>query len=368
MADTADASTTSIITTGQKLAAEVLGTFVLVFFGCGAALMSGGDYVATGLTFGLTVLVMAYAVGRISGAHFNPAVTVGAAIGGRLAWSQVPVYVGAQLAGGVGAGGVLWILMHGFDGFESDGHFAQNSFGDQGSGFAWWAAFLLEMLLTAVFILVILAVTDERNEHPAMAPLAIGLALAMIHFASIGATGTSVNPARSIGVGLFAGGDAIIQLWLFILAPLIGGAAAGVLYPLVFGRANDPVPGSGLSFARPAPAAVPGYGAPDQYQQQWNQQDPAVPAAAAQTYATQAPAEPIIQDGWMWDAAAQQWVPAPQPAAPAPPVAQPDPAAPQQGWGTDQQATQQWQPPAQQQWPGTDPGDGSTQIRPPEGQ
>jgi aquaporin Z len=355
MTDSTDASagatptpTTTPPTTVQKLAAEVLGTFVLVFFGCGAALMSGADVVATGLTFGLTVLVMVYAVGRVSGGHFNPAVTIGAAIGGRLAWAQTPLYFGAQLAGGIGAGAVLWVLMHGFDGFSSDGSFAQNSFGDHGSGYAWWAAFLLELLMTAIFILVILAVTDERNEHPALAPLAIGLALAMIHFASIPATGTSVNPARSIGVGLFAGGDAIIQLWLFIVAPAIGGAVGGLLYPLLFGRGSEPVVGSGLHFARPAAAAVPGYGAPDQYQQQWNQQDPAVQAAAA--YAQTA--QPIIQDGWMWDAAAQQWVPAPQQFQPP--------------------ATQQFQPPAQQQWPAADPNapdpNGPTQVRPPEGQ
>ena len=122
-------------------------------------------------------------------------------------------------------------------------------------------------------MLVILAVTDARFEHPALAPLAIGLTLAAIHFVAIPATGTSVNPARSIGPGLFAGGDAIIQLWLFILAPLIGGALGGFLYPLLFGHGTDPVAGSGLNFARPAPAAVPGYGAPDQYQQEWNQQD-----------------------------------------------------------------------------------------------
>jgi len=260
-------------TTLSKLASEVLGTFVLVFFGCGAALMSGGDYVATGLTFGLTVVVMAYAVGRISGGHFNPAVTIGAAVGGRLPWREVGFYIGSQLAGGVLAGLSLWILMHGFEGFDSttDG-LAQNGFGDAGSGYAWWAAFLLEALLTAVFLLVILAVTDSRNEHPVMAPLAIGLALAMIHFASIGATGTSVNPARSIGVGLFAGTDSIVQLWLFILAPLVGAAAAGLLYPVLFGG-DEPVPGSGLRFPRAQPGAVPGYGAPDQYQQQWNQPD-----------------------------------------------------------------------------------------------
>jgi aquaporin Z len=196
-------------------------------------------------------------------------------MGGRLPWREVGLYVGAQLAGAVGAGLALWVLMHGFEGFSSTDGFAQNSFGDDGTGYAWWAAFLLETLLTLVFLMIILAVTDSRNEHPVMAPLAIGLALAMIHFASMGATGTSVNPARSIGVGLFAGGDAIIQLWLFILAPLLGGAAAGLLYPALFGG-DEPVPGSGLRFGRPGAAGyagVPGYGAPDQYQQQWNQPD-----------------------------------------------------------------------------------------------
>ena len=167
---------------------------------------------------------MAYAVGRISGGHFNPAVTVGAALGGRLPWSQTDIYIGTQLVAAISAGLSLFILLHGFEGYSSteDG-IGQNSFGDAGSGYAWWAAFLLEALLTLIFVLVILAVTDIRQEHPALAPLAIGLSLTMIHYASINATGTSVNPARSIGVGLFAGTDAIIQLWLFILAPTIGG-------------------------------------------------------------------------------------------------------------------------------------------------
>jgi aquaporin Z len=262
-------------TTVQQITAEALGTFVLVFFGVGAALMGGGNYVATGMAFGLAVLVMVYAVGRVSGGHFNPAVSVGAAVGGRIAWRQVPVYVGAQVGGAFAAGLCLFLLMHGFEGFEAEGNMGQNSFGDAGSGYAWWAAFLLELLLTAIFLFVILAVTDVRNEHPALAPLAIGLALTMIHFASMSATGTSVNPARSIGVGLFAGPDAIIQLWLFILAPLLGGAVAGVTYPLLLGRGSDDVPGSGLRFRRAgaAPGAVPGYGAPDQLQEQWNPED-----------------------------------------------------------------------------------------------
>src|SRR5687767_11400094 len=129
-------------TSVQQMSAEVLGTFVLVFFGVGTALMSGGDYVATALAFGLTVLVIAYAVGRVSGAHFNPAITLGAAIGGRIAWRQVPVYVGAQLLGALAAGLCLFVLMHGFPGFDATGNMGQNSFGDAGSGYAWWAAFL----------------------------------------------------------------------------------------------------------------------------------------------------------------------------------------------------------------------------------
>lgn len=269
-------------TTSQTFSAELVGTFVLVFFGVGTAVMSEGDYVATGLAFGLAVFVMASAVGRISGGHFNPAVSVGAAVGGRLAWGRLPLYVGAQLLGALVAGGLLFTLMHGFEGFSAEGNLGQNSFGDEGSGYAWWAALILELVLTLVFVWVILAVTDTRNEHPALAPLTIGLALTMVHFASMAATGTSVNPARSIGVGLFAGGDAVLQLWLFILAPTLGAALAGVSYALLFGEGAGPVPGSGLRFGR-APAAVPGYGAPDQYQQQWHQPgDPAQEALAAE--------------------------------------------------------------------------------------
>ena len=231
MTDTATAVETNTPTAVHKIAGEVLGTFVLVFFGCGAALISGGDYVATALAFGLTVVVMAYAVGRISGGHFNPAVTVGAALGGRLPWSATPVYVGAQLLGALLAGASLFVLLHGFPGYTAEGNIGANSYGDQGSGYAWWAAFLLEMLMTAVFIWVILGVTDARNEFQAfMGPLAIGLALAMIHLASIPVTNTSVNPARSTGPALFVGGWAITQLWLFWLAPLIGGALGGVIY------------------------------------------------------------------------------------------------------------------------------------------
>ena len=269
----------------QKIGAEALGTFVLVFFGCGSIVFSaqeGGLTTITtvGLAFGLSVVVMVYAVGRISGGHFNPAVSVGAGMAGRIAWRDAGVYIAAQVAGAILAGLALFTLLQGFDGFDATGNMGQNFFGDQNPSepYAAWAAFLLETLLTALFLFVILAVTDSRNQHPALAPLAIGLTLAAIHFVAIPATGTSVNPARSIGPALFAGGDAIVQLWLFILAPLLGGAIAGLVYPLVFGEDTERVPGSGLRFGRPAPAAVPGYGAPDQYQQQWNQQDPEVQA------------------------------------------------------------------------------------------
>src|SRR4249919_422829 len=187
MTDTAVAPTeTAAPTAAQKFSAEVLGTFVLVFFGVGAALATGTDVLTTGLAFGLTVVVMAYSLGRVTGGHFNPAVTVGAAVGGRLAWSHVPLYVVAQLLGAIAGAAVLWSVYQGIPGFSSEGSFGQNSFGDLSTyGLAWWAAFLVEAVTTMVFLMAILAVTDERNQHPALAPLAIGLTLAMIHFATI---------------------------------------------------------------------------------------------------------------------------------------------------------------------------------------
>jgi aquaporin Z len=338
MADTTVAVTAP--TTAQTFSAEVIGTFVLVFFGVGTALSTGADVITTGLAFGLTVLVMAYSVGRVSGGHFNPAVTVGAAVSGRLAWSQTPLYFGAQLLGAIGGAFVLWGIYQGIPGFSSEGGFGQNSFGDLSTyGLAWWAAMLVEIVTTLVFLMVILAVTDERNEHPALAPLAIGLSLAMIHFTTIPLTGTSVNPARSIGPALFAGGDAIAQQWLFIVAPLLGGTLAGLLYPPLLGRHSEPVAGSGLRFGRrAAPGAVPGYGAPDAYQQQWNQQYGAPQPG-------QQPGQPP----------AQQW-------PPQPPHWQQQPQYP------TGQPPQQPQPPQgqpwEQHWPGNDE-DGQTQVRPP---
>jgi aquaporin Z len=311
MVDTATGSTlTTVPAGGQQFTAELLGTFVLVFFGVGTAIATGGEVVTTGLAFGLTVLVMAYAVGRISGGHFNPAVTIGAAVGGRLPWSSASFYVLAQLLGGVLGGAVLWVVYQALPGFSSDS-FGQNAFGN--GGIAWWGALLVEIVTTFVFLIVILSVTDERNEHPGLAPLAIGLSLSMIHFTTITLTGTSVNPARSIGAGLFAGSHAILQLWLFIVAPLVGGALAGFVHPALFGRGAEPVAGSGLRFARRTPpGAVPGYGAPEPW--------------------------PPQQPPW----------PQPQyPTGPLPPQ-QPPPAPHQQSW--------------QQTWPPED--DGQTQVPP----
>ncbi|MEQ6902831.1 aquaporin [Nocardioides sp. YIM 152588] len=315
----------------QKVTAEVVGTFVLVFIGCGAAVTTGADIVATGFAFGLAIVMMAYAFGRVSGGHFNPAVSVGAALAGRISWKETGIYAAAQCVGALAGGLALLITVLASDiGWEIGDPLGSNGFGDNG-GVGWAGAFLFEMILTFIFLVVILGVTDERSDTVAFAPLTIGLTLAAIHFVAIPATGTSVNPARSLGVAFFSGSDAIIDLWLFLLAPLVGGALAGVLYPFLFGRASEPVPGSGFGGG-----GVPGLGAPNQFEQQWNQQD-----------ATHTQQQPIIQDGWMWDPAAQQWVPAPQqPAAPA------APAAPEQSAGG-----QGYPPPDD---------DGHTVIRPPQ--
>ncbi|WP_237111607.1 MIP family channel protein [Nocardioides sp. WS12] len=324
----ADAAVEAPPTTVHKLLAEFIGTFALVLIGCGVAVVNGGEIVQTGLAFGLTVTLMAYAFGRISGGHFNPAVSVGAALGGRTSWGDAILYIGAQIAGGIAGALVLMILLLGLDDFEvfnSDYALGTNGFSAGSYDYAWWAAFLIEVIFTFLFVLVILAVTDKRNAANAMlAPLAIGVTLAVIHFMLIPLTGTSLNPARSIGPAIFSGGDWLVQLWPFIPAPLIGGAVAGLLYPLLFGHGEDPVPGSGLNFGS-------GGSSNPAFTQQWNQGQVAPGAPAEQ---------PIIQDGWQWDPASQQWIPA-QPAAPA------APAAPQAGG---------WAPPASDQ----------TQVRPPQ--
>ncbi|RHW28854.1 MIP family channel protein [Nocardioides immobilis] len=320
----------------QKLAAEAIGTAFLVLIGCGAAVATGADVVATGLAFGITIVMMAYTFGRVSGGHFNPAVTVGAALAGRIAWKDTPLYAAAQVVGGLVGGVVLMVIVLAGDlGWDFGEPLGSNGWGDSGN-IELFGALILEIVLTFVFVFVIVGVTDERNDTVAFAPLVIGLALAAVHFVGINFTGTSVNPARSIGVAWFSGSDALIALWVFIVAPLIGGAAAGFLYPLLFGHGATPIPGSGIPSGG-ATATVPGFGAPDAFQQQWNQ-----PVADQGGYAAPAPAEqPIIQDGWQWDPSTQQWIPAQQPPAPqAPQAEQPG------GWAP--------------------PGGEHTQVRPPD--
>lgn len=233
----------------RRLAAEAFGTFVLVLGGCGAAVLAGDAIGSAGIAaaFGLSVLTAAYAVGHVSGGHFNPAVSLGAAVAGRLPWRLVPSYVVTQVVAAIAAAGVLLAVASGRPGFDVAEGFATNGYGDASpAGYAWWAAALVEVLLTALFVLTILGVTDRRAPQ-GFAPVAIGLGLTLIHLVSIPVDSTSVNPARSVGPALVAGGAAIDQLWLFVLAPLVGAAIAGALYAPLFGReredvAPEPVP------------------------------------------------------------------------------------------------------------------------------
>ncbi len=232
---------------GKKLAAEFLGTFWLVLGGCGSAVLAakfGGDanplgigFLGVALAFGLTVLTGAYAFGHISGAHFNPAVSFGLWAGGRFSIKELVPYIVAQVLGGAAAGFILLQIAGGAAGFAIDpnaaGAFASNGYGAMSpGGYSVAAAFLTEVVLTAFFLIVIMGSTHGRA--PAgFAPIAIGLALTLIHLISIPVTNTSVNPARSTGVALFAGPTAISQLWLFWLAPILGGLLGGVIYKAI---------------------------------------------------------------------------------------------------------------------------------------
>lgn len=235
----------------SRLAAEALGTFWLVFGGCGSAVFAakflapnvvagqsvqlGIGFLGVALAFGLTVTTMAYAVGHVSGAHFNPAVTLGVAVARRFPWRDVPAYVAAQLVGGLLAGLALWGIARGVSGFEVTGHLAANGYGDHSpGGYTLVAVLCAEAILTAFFLYVILGVTDERAPV-GFAPLAIGLALTLTHLISIPISNTSVNPARSTAVALFNGDGAPGQLWAFWVAPLLGAAIAGATYHLVTG-------------------------------------------------------------------------------------------------------------------------------------
>ncbi|WP_296405439.1 aquaporin Z [Psychrobacter sp.] len=232
------------MTNSKKLAAEFLGTMWLVLGGCGSAVFAanfGGDgnplglgFVGVALAFGLTVLTGAYAFGHISGGHFNPAVSIGLMVGKRFPASQLPGYIIAQVLGGVFGAFIIYLIATGQAGFAIDatkaGAFATNGFGDfSPGGYSMMSAFIAEVVLTAVFLIIIMGSTHHRAPV-GFAPIAIGLGLTLIHLISIPITNTSVNPARSTAVALFVGGGSISQLWLFWVAPIIGAAIGGGLY------------------------------------------------------------------------------------------------------------------------------------------
>lgn len=225
----------------RKLAAEFIGTFWLLLGGCGTAVLAGNQVGVLGvsLAFGLAVLTAAYALGHISGGHFNPAVSVGLWIGGRFRGREVLPYVVVQTLGAMLAAYVLYLVAQGYPDFliETDaaGAFASNGYGTLSpDGYSLPVAFLIEVLLTASFLLVIMAATRRRpGTASEFAPLTIGLALTLIHLVSIPVTNTSVNPARSTGMALFAGIDALSQLWMFWAAPLLGGAIGGATYRVI---------------------------------------------------------------------------------------------------------------------------------------
>jgi aquaporin Z len=199
---------------------------------------TGIGFAGVSLAFGLTVLTMAYAIGHISGCHLNPAVSVGLWAGGRFAASQLPPYIIAQVAGGLVAGGVLFVIASGAAGFDVSAGFASNGYGEHSpGGYSLAAALVTEIVMTAMFLLVILGATDSRAPQ-GMAPVAIGLCLTLIHLISIPVTNTSVNPARSTGVAVFVGDWAVSQLWLFWLAPVIGAVIGAVIYRYI-GGAQD---------------------------------------------------------------------------------------------------------------------------------
>lgn len=224
----------------HRLGAEALGTFILVLGGCGTAVLAGEHvgFAGVAAAFGLTVLVGVYAFGPISGGHFNPAVTIGLATAKRFSWNDVGAYIAAQVVGAIVAGGVLLAIASGKDGFSTKNGFATNGYGDRSpDGYSLLAVLICEIVLTAVFLYVILGATSKRAPV-GFAGIAIGLSLTLIHLISIPVSNTSVNPARSLGVAVYAGGDALSQIWVFILAPVIGAAIAGVSHALIVGS-ND---------------------------------------------------------------------------------------------------------------------------------
>lgn len=230
---------------GKRAIAEFIGTFWLVFGGCGSAVLAaafpnlGIGFAGVALAFGLTVLTMAYAIGHISGCHLNPAVSVGLVVGKRFPASNLLQYVIAQVLGGIAGAAVLYVIASGKAGFDLAGGFASNGYGAHSpGGYSMTACLTAEVVLTFMFLMIILGATDRRAPQ-GFAPIAIGLGLTLIHLIGIPVTNLSVNPARSTGPALFAGGWALEQLWLFWLAPIVGAAIAGVVYQAFAGEAEE---------------------------------------------------------------------------------------------------------------------------------
>lgn len=223
----------------KKLMAEFFGTFWLVFGGCGSAVLAAGvadvgiGWLGVSLAFGLTVMTMAFAVGHISGGHFNPAVSLGLMIGGRFEAKDLLPYWVAQVAGSIAAAAILYVIVSGAAGFTGAGGFASNGYGEASpEGYSMMSALIIEIVLTAFFLIIILGSTSS-GAPAGFAPIAIGLGLTLIHLISIPVTNTAVNPARSTGVALFADGPALSQLWLFWIAPLIGGALGAIIWKVM---------------------------------------------------------------------------------------------------------------------------------------
>jgi aquaporin Z len=234
-----------VMTLARRCIAEFFGTFWLTFGGCGSAVLAAGvadvgiGWLGVSLAFGLTVMTMAYAIGHISGCHLNPAVSLGLLVGKRLPLGDLLPYVVAQVAASVAAAGVLYLIASGTEGFSLQDGFAANGFGDHSPGnYSMVAGLVSEIVLTFFFLMIILGATDQRAPV-GFAPLAIGLGLTLIHLIGIPVTNLSVNPARSTGPALLVGGWALSQLWLFWVAPLIGAALAGLVYPACFPNPNE---------------------------------------------------------------------------------------------------------------------------------
>lgn len=223
----------------KKYIAEFIGTFWLVLGGCGSAVLAaafpevGIGLLGVSLAFGLTVLTMAFSIGHISGCHLNPAVSIGLCVGGRFPAKDLPGYIVSQVVGGIAGAGVLYLIASGKAGFDVTAGFASNGFGEHSPGeYSQLAALVTEIVMTMMFLFIILGATDKRAPK-GLAPVAIGLGLTLIHLISIPVTNTSVNPARSTGVAVFAGGWAISQLWLFWVAPIIGAVIGAAIYRFV---------------------------------------------------------------------------------------------------------------------------------------